>query len=93
MSLYLWLDLVLRFLLSSNLQLLKSSPWLKHFNNVRPAITISKILNDISSLISDPKPDDASCKGNYEADELHKYDRCNFEAIAKAKEWTKKYSC
>ena len=56
-----------------------------------PALTISKVLLMISSLLSDPNPDNICGNGNLEACALYKKDRSAFEA--KAKEWTKKYAC
>ena len=56
-----------------------------------PALTISKILPCIDSLLYDPNPDSVCDRGNYEAFDLYKKDRKKFEEIAR--EWTKKYAC
>lgn len=56
-----------------------------------PALTISKVLNCIDSLLYDPNPDSVCERGNYEAFNLYKKDRKKFEE--KAREWTKKYAC
>ena len=60
-------------------------------NQWSPALTISKVLLSISSLISDPNPDSCCKRGNYEVFALYKRDRDKFNE--KAKEWTKKYAC
>ena len=52
-----------------------------------PALTISKILISISSLLTDPNPDNPIFP---EAASKYKSDRAEFEKIAK--EWTKKYA-
>jgi ubiquitin-conjugating enzyme E2 D/E len=52
-----------------------------------PAVTISKIMKCISSLLTDPNPDNPVFT---EAAEKYKSDRVEFEKIAK--EWTKKYA-
>jgi len=41
-------------------------------------------------LITDPKPDDACEGGNLEAANIYKYNKEEFDRIAK--EWTKKYA-
>ena len=56
-----------------------------------PALTISKVLNCIDSLLYDPNLDSVCERGNYEAFNLYKKDRKKFEE--KAREWTKKYAC
>ena len=56
-----------------------------------PALTISKVLDCIPCLLYDPNPDSVCDRGNYEAFNLYKKDRINFEE--KAREWTKKYAC
>ena len=60
-------------------------------NQWSPALSISKVLLSLSSLMSDPNPDSVCDNGNYEAAYLYKHNRDKFEA--KAREWTKKYSC
>ena len=55
-----------------------------------PALTISKILMAINSLLTDPNPDNVCDSGNIEAAHLYRYKRAEFET--KAKEWTKKYA-
>ena len=52
-----------------------------------PALNISKLLLSISSLLTDPNPDDPLFP---EAGHLYKSDKEKFEKIAK--EWTKKYA-
>ena len=56
-----------------------------------PAISITKVLISISSLLTDPDPDRACYNGNREAARVYKENRAKFEATAK--EWTKKYAC
>ena len=60
-------------------------------NQWSPALTISKVLLSISSVLTEPNPDSVCDNGNYEAAHLYKTDRSKFESIAK--EWTKKYAC
>ena len=52
-----------------------------------PALTISKVLLSISSLLTDANPDDPLVP---EIAQLYKSNRAKFEATAK--EWTKKYA-
>ena len=52
-----------------------------------PALTISKTLLSISSLLSDPNPDDPFVP---EIANIYKSDRAQYEA--NAKEWTRKYA-
>ena len=52
-----------------------------------PALTISKVLLSISSLLTDPNPDDPLVP---EIAQLFKINRGKFDATAK--EWTKKYA-
>ena len=52
-----------------------------------PALTISKILLSISSLLTDANPDDPLVP---EIAQLYKSNRAKFEATAR--EWTKKYA-
>ena len=52
-----------------------------------PALTISKVLLSISSLLTDANPDDPLVP---EIAQLYKTNRAKFEATAK--EWTKKYA-
>ena len=59
-------------------------------NQWSPALTISKVLLSISSLLTDPNPDSVCGRGNYEAAYLYKNNKQKYEAIAK--EWTKKYA-
>jgi ubiquitin-conjugating enzyme E2 D/E len=53
-----------------------------------PALTIGKVLLSISSLLTDPNPDDPLVP---EIANIYKTDRMRYEATAK--EWTKKYAC
>eukprot|EP01071_Lankesteria_metandrocarpae_P010035 Lankesteria_metandrocarpae@DN5274_c1_g2_i6.p1 len=52
-----------------------------------PALTISKVLLSISSLLCDPNPDDPLVP---EAANLHKSDKQRYEQAAR--EWTQKYA-
>ena len=52
-----------------------------------PALTISKVLLSISSLLTDPNPDDPFVP---DIAQLYKSDRKTYEK--NAKEWTKKYA-
>jgi len=52
-----------------------------------PALTISKVLLSISSLLKDPNPDDPLVP---EIAELYKTDKAKFEA--NAREWTNKHA-
>ena len=52
-----------------------------------PALTISKTLLSISSLLTDPNPDDPFVP---EIANIYKSDRAQYEA--NAKEWTRKYA-
>lgn len=52
-----------------------------------PALTISKVLLSISSLLTDPNPDDPLVP---EIAQIFKTDRVKYEATAK--EWTRKYA-
>ena len=52
-----------------------------------PALTISKVLLSISSLLTDANPDDPLVP---EIAQIYKTDRAKYEATAK--EWTKKYA-
>ena len=52
-----------------------------------PALTISKVLLSISSLLTDPNPDDPFVP---DIANLYKADRGKYEATAK--EWTRKYA-
>lgn len=52
-----------------------------------PALTISKVLLSISSLLTDPNPDDPLVP---EIAQIFKTDRPKYEATAK--EWTRKYA-
>ena len=52
-----------------------------------PALTIGKVLLSISSLLTDPNPDDPLVP---EIANIYKVDKNQYEAIAK--EWTKKYA-
>ena len=52
-----------------------------------PALTISMVLKSISSLLTDPNPDDPLVP---EIGHLFKNDRAQYEATAK--EWTRKYA-
>ena len=52
-----------------------------------PALTISKVLLSISSLLTDPNPDDPLVP---EIAQQFKVNRAKFDATAK--EWTKKYA-
>ena len=56
-------------------------------NQWSPALNISKIMLSISSILTDPNPDDPMFP---HAANLYKSDRAKFEKIAK--EWTKKYA-
>ncbi|KAJ1996406.1 Ubiquitin-conjugating enzyme E2 4 [Coemansia sp. RSA 1358] len=53
-----------------------------------PALTISKVLLSICSLLTDPNPDDPLVP---EIAHIYKTDRHRYESIAK--EWTQKYAC
>ena len=53
-----------------------------------PALTIGKVLLSISSLLTDPNPDDPLVP---EIANVYKTNRAQYEATAK--EWTKKYAC
>ena len=53
-----------------------------------PALTIGKVLLSISSLLTDPNPDDPLVP---EIANVYKSNRAQYEATAK--EWTKKYAC
>ena len=52
-----------------------------------PALTISKVLLSISSLLTDANPDDPLVP---EIAQIYKTDRAKFEATAR--EWTRKYA-
>ena len=52
-----------------------------------PALTISKVLLSISSLLTDPNPDDPLVP---EIANVYKTDRARYDATAK--EWTQKYA-
>jgi len=52
-----------------------------------PALTISKVLLSISSLLTDPNPDDPLVP---EIAHIYKTDRAKYEATAK--EWVRKYA-
>ena len=52
-----------------------------------PALTISKVLLSISSLLTDPNPDDPLVP---EIANIYKSDRAKYDATAR--EWTKKYA-
>ena len=52
-----------------------------------PALTIAKVLLSISSLLTDPNPDDPLVP---EIAHIYKGDRTKFEATAR--EWTRKYA-
>jgi ubiquitin-conjugating enzyme E2 D len=52
-----------------------------------PALTISKVLLSISSLLTDPNPDDPLVP---EIAHLYKSNKSSYEATAR--EWTKKYA-
>ena len=52
-----------------------------------PALSIAKILTSLSSLLSDPNPEDALVP---EIAKLFKVDKCKFNQTAK--EWTAKYA-
>ena len=56
-----------------------------------PALTISKVLLSISSLLTAPNPNGVCDNGNRGAARVYKEKRAQFEATAK--EWTKKYAC
>ena len=53
-----------------------------------PALTIGKVLLSISSLLTDPNPDDPLVP---EIANIYKSNRAKYEQTAK--EWTKKYAC
>eukprot|EP00826_Nyctotherus_ovalis_P026604 TRINITY_DN2076_c0_g2_i5.p1 TRINITY_DN2076_c0_g2~~TRINITY_DN2076_c0_g2_i5.p1 ORF type:complete len:149 (-),score=45.98 TRINITY_DN2076_c0_g2_i5:142-588(-) len=55
--------------------------------NWSPALTVSKVLLSISSLLTDANPDSPLSS---EAAQLYKHDRKKYNAIAA--EWTKKYA-
>ena len=55
-----------------------------------PALTINKVLLSLTSLLSDPQPDKACNNGNYEAANLYRTNKKEYERIAK--DWTKKYA-
>ncbi len=55
-----------------------------------PALTISKVLLSISSLLTDPNPDDPFVPDVPDIANLYKSDRKAYEKSAK--EWTKKYA-
>lgn len=57
-------------------------------DNWSPALTISKVLLSICSLLSDPNPDDPLVP---EIAKLYKTNRAAHDA--KAKEWTRKFAC
>lgn len=52
-----------------------------------PALTISKVLLSICSLLTDPNPDDPLCP---DIAHVYKSDRARYEATAR--EWTRKYA-
>merc|ERR1712093_574024 len=52
-----------------------------------PALTISKVLLSVSSLLTDPNPQDPLVP---EIAQIYKSDRAKYEATAK--EWTRKYA-
>merc|ERR1719498_1690281 len=52
-----------------------------------PALTISKVLLSISSLLTDPNPDDPLVP---EIAQIYKNDKPKYEATAR--EWTRKYA-
>ena len=52
-----------------------------------PALTISKVLLSVCSLLTDPNPDDPLVP---EIAQLYKTDRAKYEATAR--EWTRKYA-
>lgn len=52
-----------------------------------PALTISKVLLSVCSLLTDPNPDDPLVP---EIAQLYKTDRARYEATAR--EWTRKYA-
>ena len=52
-----------------------------------PALTISKVLLSICSLLTDPNPDDPLVP---EIAQIYKTDRGRYEELAK--EWTRKYA-
>ena len=58
-----------------------------HASRWSPALTISKVLLSISSLLSDPNPDDPLVP---EIATLYKKDRKSYEA--KAREWTRQHA-
>ena len=53
-----------------------------------PALTISKVLLSISSLLTDPNPDDPLVP---DIAHLYKTNRSKYETTAR--EWTRKYAC
>ena len=53
-----------------------------------PALTISKVLLSLSSLLTDPNPDDPLVP---EIATMYKKDRVKFNTTAR--EWTQKYAC
>ncbi|AOW04101.1 ubiquitin-conjugating enzyme/RWD-like protein [Yarrowia lipolytica] len=55
--------------------------------NWSPALTISKVLLSICSMLTDPNPDDPLVP---DIGHLYKNDRARYDATAK--EWTKKYA-
>lgn len=56
-------------------------------NQWSPALTISKVLLSICSLLTDPNPDDPLVT---EVANLYKRDREGYDSLAK--EWTKKFA-
>lgn len=52
-----------------------------------PALTISKVLLSVCSLLTDPNPDDPLVP---EIAQMYKTDRARYEATAR--EWTRKYA-
>ena len=59
-------------------------------DNWSPQLSISEVMLDICTLLTEPNPNPA-CRGrNKEATELYEHDRSKFEEIAK--EWTIKYA-
>lgn len=52
-----------------------------------PALTVSKVLLSICSLLTDPNPDDPLVP---EIAQMYKTDRAKYEAVAR--EWTRKYA-
>ena len=59
-------------------------------NKWSPQLTISKVLLSISYLLKNPNKDSCCFYGNYEAFELYKKDREQFNKIAR--EWTENYA-